>query len=481
MKLIRNTVYVWLFIAVILTIYYYFSKSNYIITFHTHAIESNWCNDILLIEPIKSLSQLTIYVTPIICQEYKTIWYRFRIGIEKFICKIWGSVDCWCKRNHHCTKIHLKVANYSRVIRWLQFYFNNLTDKLLPRDKFQWLNKNGTIVAVKDIDMPEEDVEEEDNEIDNTSKWLDMSVYDDTELEDEITRDFELEVNKQISINRTTTNEIDSKRLFDDIIPYLNETDLIEREFNAWSTAINQKLQSSITNLHRDNINLIQDQTMTFNNTLSHNNSKIFQNVQNQIENLTSDISDIDSSTTLNPETNEIIYMNPQNIYISRPYITSKFDSLQSDLKKFKQDTLQALKQLRIDIVSQLESQRQEHIEVYEEWGDIMVTEWSKRMAYGDIHGNQPQRFELDKWQHFAKLKQNIIGMRDNIANEPVAQDTLIQFMRDIIEQINTVLEQYHTVIKTLIIQANTNFDERDSRERNVTHNLADSIARSLI
>lgn len=469
-----------MFIAVILTAYYYYSKSGYIITFHTQAIESNWCNELLLLEPIKSLSQLTIYVTPIICQEYKTIWYRMRMTIEKIMCKIWGRVDCWCKRNHHCTKIHLKVASYSRVIRWLQFYFNNLTDKLLPKDKFQWLNKNGTVVAmndIQDVDL----LQDEEEDSDNNNKWLDMSVYDDIELEEEITRDFELEVNKQISLNRTASNDIDSKRLFDDILPYLDEADLIEREFHAWSSAINQKLQSSITNLHRDNRNLIQDKTNTFNDTFSQSNSIFFQNIQEQIENLTSDISDIDSSTTLNPETNEIIYMNPQNIYISRPYIASKFDSLQSDIKKFKSDTLEALKQLRIDVVSQLETQREEHIEVYEEWGDIMVTEWSKRMAYGDIHGNQPKRFELDKWQHFAKLKQNIIGMRDTIANEPVAQDTLIQFMRDIIEQTNTVLEEYHTAIKALIVQANTNLDERDFRERNVTNNLADSIARSLI
>ncbi|KAG0672330.1 sensitivity to high expression protein she10 [Maudiozyma exigua] len=428
---------------------------------------------------MKSLSQLTLYVTPIICQEYRTIWSHIKLSIAKLFCHIWGSVDCWCKRNHHCTKLHLKVASYSRVLRWLQFYFNNLTEKLLPRDKFHWLNNNGIITVVKDTQQEEEYEEEEDKEI-HSSKWLDMSVYDDINLEEEITRDFELEVNKQVSLNRTTSN-IDSQRLFDDIIPYLNETNLIEREFHAWSLAITHKLQSSISNLHRDNTILITNETKIFNDTLSESNNIFAQNIQQQINDLSSDISDIDSSTTLDPETNEIIYMNSQNIYISRPYITTKFDSLQTDIKQFKQDTLHALKQLRLDILSQLESQRQEYIEVYEEWGDIMVTEWSKRMAYGDIYGNQPERFELDKWHHFSKLKQNIIGMRDSIVNEPLDQDPLVQFMKDIIEQINTVLEQYHTVIRSLIVQANTNFDQRDSRERNITDHLADSIARSMI
>jgi len=268
--------------------------------------------------------------------------------------------------------------------------------------------------------------------------------------------------------------------LSDDMIPS-NQTDLVQREFKAWSRAITTKLHATITNLHKDNDFLINDTTHNYNISYTADYEILFQDIDTQLSQLRKNIDHIDTSATLDPETNEIVYLNPENTYITRPYVASRFNNINQQLKQHRLETLANLRKLRKLTIWELEKQREEHVEVYEEWGDVMVTEWSKRMAYGDVHGGNDNRFELDKWGHFKRLRESIISMRDNLAQEPVFQDNLVHYTRDTLAQLNHRLNIYHTRIAQLLQQANSNFEQRDLRERNVVSNLADTITNELI
>ncbi|SMN22736.1 similar to Saccharomyces cerevisiae YGL228W SHE10 Putative glycosylphosphatidylinositol (GPI)-anchored protein of unknown function [Maudiozyma saulgeensis] len=432
-------------------------------------------NDVLTIEP---LNELQIYVAPW-CASTKSMWVRIWNEIHKWLEAIFFKIDCWCKRNHHCAKLHLKLGPISNLVRWLQFCLQDLTAKLVgTNEDIDWMTTNGTF-TVKNSEIVMEEDEDEENKL----KWLDLSVEDDQHSLDEM----ELELTREVNVTRETratatppSKIVSQLLLFDDMTPS-NQTDLVQREFKAWSRAITTKLHTIITNLHKDNEFLINETSYNYNVSYTMDYQNLFQDFDSQLVQLHQSVDDIDTSATLDPITNEIVYLNSENTYITRPYIASRFDNLNQLLKQHRLETLANLRKLRKLTIRELEKQRDEHVEVYEEWGDVMVTEWSKRMAYGDIHGGNDDRFELDKWGHFKKLRESIIAMRDNLAQEPVFQDTLVQYMKVTVTQLNDRINSYHTKIAQLLQLANNNFEQRDLKERNVASDLAETITKELI
>ena len=247
-------------LSISLCLVYTLSNSPYSISlgFTREPCIYSWHN-ILTIEP---LNELQMYVAPW-CASTKSIWITLWNEIHKWLEAVLCKMDCWCKRNHHCTKLHLKLGPISKLFQWFQFCIQDLTSKLVgTNENIDWMTANGTFTVKSDTVMDDDDDEEEEGT--NGPKWLDLSVMDDDQ---DNLDDIELELTREVNVTRekhviaTLPSEIVSQLLLsDDMIPS-NQTDLVQREFKAWSRAITTKLHATITNLHKDNDFLINDTT----------------------------------------------------------------------------------------------------------------------------------------------------------------------------------------------------------------------------
>ena len=165
---------------------------------------------------------------------------------------------------------------------------------------------------------------------------------------------------------------------------------LLRREFEAWSRAISHKLQSSCSALHEENQQLIAQMTEEYNVSLTADTRVSLVRIEELLIDLTADVGHIDCTSEINRVTNEIIYYdanrNELTHYITRPYLRKQFEKVNNHLKQFRAESLHNLEALQELVRRELRSQKELFIEIYEEWGDVMVTEWSKRIAYADIN-----------------------------------------------------------------------------------------------
>ena len=105
---------------------------------------------------------------------------------------------------------------------------------------------------------------------------------------------------------------------------------------------------------------------------------------------LDSKIKDINCTSKFDPVQNKIKYFDNSGqfeleTYVTKSSITSVLKNYKLYLSNFEESLFHTLDSFLSEMAEQAEFIRLENVEVYEEWADIMISQWSQRMAYLDI------------------------------------------------------------------------------------------------
>lgn len=251
--------------------------------------------------------------------------------------------------------------------------------------------------------------------------------------------------------------------------------ELVRDEFSAWKQAIKNKATNTIADFEND-INEFADAklrevTPEFSDLMKRasNTSQI------NFQIITKGIMDINCTEGVDPETNESIWFDQNGTqlprYMTRELMREFFTSAHSQFDILSSQIRSHLKELANEVNSQVEVLRQEHIELYEEWADVMITEWSKRLAYVDVVVNEENKEALDKeqrqnWKEYMKLKRQVIETRDILLEHPVKLESLQTFVNTIQQSLKALSHENGEYLYILRSKANLEFQAREALER---------------
>ncbi|CCF60096.1 hypothetical protein KAFR_0J00280 [Kazachstania africana CBS 2517] len=248
------------------------------------------------------------------------------------------------------------------------------------------------------------------------------------------------------------------------------ETSLLESEFDAWMKAIQNKLDKIIILLNNEVDEFTEFKANEFEESYESMQDKFLEAVKLQVNTINQSIENINCITKTNPETNELEYYDitgTQRLkrYISRPMMTSYFQNTFDIIESFKQDALAHMSDFVTEIKLESEKVHQDDVAMYEEWGDIMVSEWSKRLAYIDIVMPKTEEILVSKWRNYMNLKGKVIAKRDELLQETIDLTRANNFVSAIEAKIQDLIKKVKGQMDELSNQANEAFLIREDRE----------------
>ena len=256
---------------------------------------------------------------------------------------------------------------------------------------------------------------------------------------------------------------------------------LLSREFEAWSRAISSKLQNWSQSLHSEEQQFLQQVTGEHNVSQTQAHRAPLVHIEELLIDLAADVAHIDCSSEINRATNEIIYYDAHRNeiphYITRPYLRKQLEKVNNHLKQFRSDALGDLRELHERFLGDLAAHRRSFVETYEEWGDVMVTEWSARIAHADVSAPD---FQMDRWGHFVRLKGAVLQLRDTLREQETDTQPLEEYLEAAARSVNGTVDAYNQRIAQLLREASANFALRDSREVEEADSLQHLISREL-
>lgn len=288
----------------------------------------------------------------------------------------------------------------------------------------------------------------------------------------------------------SSINDTNVDNFSNDII--LNEQDIIQKQFDDWTNSIENKVQSIITvfdKLVNETIIDITNQTET---TLKPKFHSFMDETKTYFKNITSATNDIDCKMVIDPATGETIYFDKDGItqlekYIDRQYVREIFHDLNQMNNQFVDIVHDELKLLMDQVNEKVEHLRNDYVDIYEEWANVMVNEWSKRLVYADIvnvntndDGNDVENDNNsnDNWRNFLRIKERIIQSRDDLLNHEVILDYVETFIRRVEYSLKMLIKENGEYTYILRSKANLAFQKREKEEAELKRQLEEEILR---
>ncbi|GMM54234.1 She10 protein [Maudiozyma humilis] len=246
-------------------------------------------------------------------------------------------------------------------------------------------------------------------------------------------------------------------------------------DFDNWTEAIEAKMESVIDLFEKD-VNSTMDKILKTKNltlkkmlkTMSNSSQDSYEEIENAIE-------DIDCLTEIDPKTGDKIYFDKTGTtqlakYVDRAMLRDLFENANNiGLATISQVNAE-VGNLDTDVYFAVENLRKQYAEIYEEWANVMVNEWSKRLAYVDVvdadSGSAADKTVSEaNWKKFLKVKKQIINRRDEFAIHPVSMDEVIKFsnmVQNTLLMINRENGEYLYILRS---KANLAFQKREKEE----------------
>ncbi|EJS43862.1 she10p [Saccharomyces arboricola H-6] len=262
----------------------------------------------------------------------------------------------------------------------------------------------------------------------------------------------------------------------------VNEQVLLQEDFDMWSETILQKTQDVIRLFEKDVSKFINgklsEETKQFKSKF-HSLDEVSKNFFSRISMA---INDIDCIEGIDSETGEKIFFDKSGTtqishYITRELVREYFNETRTTLDGQTHAMEEELSHITKEIEKQVNAIREENVEVFEEWGDIIVNEWSKRMAYVDVinahmgaaddtTSDEEEAKSSANWKKFLKGKKQIIESRDKLAHHPANFSPVDEFRRRVQKKILSFTQESGEFLYILRSKANLQFQERERKER---------------
>ncbi|SMN18053.1 similar to Saccharomyces cerevisiae YGL228W SHE10 Putative glycosylphosphatidylinositol (GPI)-anchored protein of unknown function [Maudiozyma saulgeensis] len=260
-----------------------------------------------------------------------------------------------------------------------------------------------------------------------------------------------------------------------DAITEEDEVNTIQIDFDNWSDAIERKM-SSIVDLFEKDVNTTMDKILkTKDLTLKKMLRQMSNSSQDSYEEISKKIEDIDCITEIDAKTGEKIYFDKTGTtqlptYVDRELMRDLFENANSLGLAVISHINKEVGNLDADVYFAVEAMRKQYAEIYEEWANVMVNEWSKRLAYIDVMDadsgkNTNGDVSEENWKKFLKVKRQIIGRREEFAIHPVSMDEVIKFtsmVQNTLMMINRENGEYLYILRS---KANLAFQKREKEE----------------
>ncbi|SCV04666.1 LAME_0H20252g1_1 [Lachancea meyersii CBS 8951] len=250
--------------------------------------------------------------------------------------------------------------------------------------------------------------------------------------------------------------------------------DLVQDEFQAWSNTVKQKALNTegqfdveIEALKRDKLDVFRPRITALLQDISNSTQQHYRIINKAIL-------DVNCTMEHHPETGEQIYFNREGTqlrkYVTRPLMREFFSQAHTHVDVALEEVRALLESFIEEVNAEVDQLRQEHLEVYEEWGDVMVSEWSKRMAYVDVVAAMDSedlgQRQHDNWKQFLKLKKQVIATRDVLMKHPANLLDVEKFLKEIQFTLKALQREAGEYLFILRSKANLAFQAREELER---------------
>ncbi|CAI4061166.1 hypothetical protein SKDZ_06G1070 [Saccharomyces kudriavzevii ZP591] len=402
--------------------------------------------------------------------------------------RFWHKVASFLKLKQLCCSLHSKLGPLLNHLRIAWYYLKPYTDNVKNvlespfNSSTSWM-KYGSFDAgdphskpIFETDSETEDDEDEDEEEDDDEQADNGEENDEYELEN--TKDDR--GNSQLvtaAILQDLSRVIIGPDGYTELETY--EPESLKMEYEAWINAIDSKVSRATAFLNSEINSMFEARVQNKSAEVASRLDDLNKTVSEQLRFLDSKIKDINCTSKFDPVQSKIKYFDESGELELEAYITKS--SINSILKNYKLHLSEAEESLHRSLDSFLnqmaalaEFVRLENVEVYEEWGDIMISQWSQRMAYMDIRSlHLKDQYDLEyidenhlNWHNFLKLKKKVISERERLSK----QDLDMTLILESISKFKTVFQDTKDNIQNIFSQrmssADVLFKSRELKER---------------
>ena len=323
-----------------------------------------------------------------------------------------------------------------------------------------------------------------------TTPLLDQDIYSDLyefrrEAENMKDEDFEeLDDDEEETYTSTSTIVKVVTMTEDEIVPESGgkevtkdntEANSIQIDFDNWSETIENKMTSIIDLFEKDVNTTMEKLLKTKDLSLKKMLRQMSNSSQDNYEEISKKIEDIDCITEIDQTTGEKIYFDKTGttqlpVYVDRELMRDLFENANTVGLAVISQINAEVGNLDSDVYFAVESMRKQYAEIYEEWANIMVNEWSKRLAYVDVMdadsgSNANSGVSEENWKKFLKIKRQIINRRDEFAVHPVSMDEVIKFTNMVQNTLMLINRENGEYLYILRSKANLAFQKREKEE----------------
>lgn len=379
----------------------------------------------------------------------------------------------YCKLDEFCAAAHSKLGPFLEKIRFIWHYLRPYTEKARSS------------VAEGYADLR--------NKYFGTSHWITGGKFEDKTTDEESLESSESESEpetddeeeEELETSTITSTVLVTVTMEDNAVASqteeaaleVSEQEALQSEFDIWYQLIDQKSSNLIRMFDRDvektAKKIISEVEPVVKEKTNHRNIVALEHFKK----LNKAIQDINCTSEIDPESGEVIYFDRTGTtqlsnYITRPLMRVFFKDAHSELDSLTKNIENDLQILADNIKSEVSKLREDILEVYEEWGDVMVSEWSKRLAYVDVvavHLDENDEDQLDlsskNWERFLQLKKQVIKARDDLVSHPAHIKALKEFLDKAHWIAETVTKDSGEYLYILRARANLAFQEREKLE----------------
>lgn len=309
----------------------------------------------------------------------------------------------------------------------------------------------------------------------STSTRVTHEVHMDTPTPDETTENVPTnlkqsmqETDIQADVQRDETGdssdlEVDEHTAFND-------------DFQIWHNSINKKNEKVESVLAKDIRKFIDGQIKKLEPSWKDFIKEMEKQNQIHFTIINKAILDTNCTEEVDPSTGNVIYFDKTGTTQLDTYVTREL------MREYIRDANQAFENRLHEIKSHLQSElkkmnkrlnliREEHLDVYEEWGEVMVSEISKRLAYLDVisNANKDEGKIIDNeanWEKHLEIKRAISATRDRLANYEIDASAFKRMIDSVEKTLETLHSEFGEYMYILRSKANIAFQEREAQER---------------
>ncbi|SJM87023.1 related to Sensitivity to high expression protein 10 [Zygosaccharomyces bailii] len=256
------------------------------------------------------------------------------------------------------------------------------------------------------------------------------------------------------------------------------EQDVAQDEFDAWFRVVDQKSSSVVKSFDTEVSKYIHKHVQEIEPYFKNKTQNVSQTMQNHFKLINSAIQDINCTCETDNETGNVTCFDSTGTtqlseYISRPRMRELFADAHSVMDKYMLQIKEELAAEAEAVDKKVQLIREELLEVYEEWGDVMISEWSKRLAYIDIVAGHLEEKDQgssdassDNWRKFLSLKKQVINARDQLATHPANLHEMKQFLKKGQYLVDVLSHESGEYLYILRARANLAFQAREKEEQ---------------